>query len=84
MVKNGARHLFACMCARNRVLVHWRDDSAHYPAIIDDYAKGRYHLLYDDGYFFFGSHHARPPSTLHVIVFRLHPGFPKVVNERGL
>ena len=55
MVKTGARHLLACMCARNRVLVHWRDDSAHYPAIIDDYDKGRYHLLYDDGYFF--SHH---------------------------
>ncbi len=89
MVKNGARHLFACMCARNRVLVHWRDDSAHYPAIIDDYDKGCYHLLYDDGYFFVLTTLA-PPSTLHVIVFQVapHPGIPKVVSmnegERGL
>ena len=33
-----------------RVLVHWCDDSAHYPAIIDDYNNGRYHLIYDDGH----------------------------------
>ena len=33
-----------------RVLVHWCDDSAHYPAIIDDYNYGRYHLIYDDGH----------------------------------
>lgn len=83
-MKNGARHLFACLCARNRVLVHWRDDSAHYPAIIDDYAKGRYHILYDDGYFFFVLTTLARRQPFMSLFFRLHPGILKVVNERGL
>lgn len=35
----------------HRMVVHWEDDSSHYPAIIDDYDNvGKYHLIYDDGY----------------------------------
>lgn len=74
-------------CVLHRVLVHWRDDSAHYPAVIDDYDQGRYHLLYDDGYV----SSSPPPSPFHVVLFlgseecaRSHSeSGPRAVRVRG-